>query len=915
MSQDPKPLLTSLEHPGLVESDQYSSYKQQTYECFSTLDFSKQECDSHDLWLIRNQILKTMQFLASNGLYHKGLTVSNIIVCSLRPIKVKLSRFSNSGPLIGVVDTLVPIQDFWKQKCDQQEAICFCDLIRSIVMAIFPYSIKQRRIVFCNPKTLEREDLESIRALICSIEYDSLFKCGSSIQRHFCVNLEFSFLFSSLGRKTRDYCIHLPSTLLYHVFIQALTSFKKPLLQFNSTNDRVKAFSGDFSTFATTICNVSLYYRHAFFQSFDSFCSLGDHHFIDSLDHEASATLVSFVENPGFLLTPSSVLANWFNRFPPSIISLRNYGFDFGAINGSNVSKLDLRNYHGEYLYVDIFPNIVEFSLDKSVIFADLKVLSSFNHLLSVSISYCYPLDIKPLSLLTQLTRLSLIGNNLTEIRPLSTLENMKSLSLDTNKISDISPLSSLFQLTELSLNGNSIDDLSPLSSLFQLTSLYLCDTMIFDLWPLKDLHKLSTLDVRRTLLSKPHRKLLTSSKEVRTLVASFEKCIELDLSTTSDYSFVYIRSYCNNPRIKALYLQNNRVTDISLISTLVNIETLDLSGIDDSSSSDYSFLSACTELRSLTLDYSDIDNLSSLSLLHKLVLLSLKATRVTNLTPLSMLHELQVLLLDGTSVSDLFPLSSIHSLERLSLYNTGVYDLWPLKNLNHLSFLDVRETLLSEKLRKMVSHHAEVRDLVNNFEHGIDLEFRGKNYQTPLNLAHYSNFGRIRSLNLSECRLDNVNCLSRFVNLETMKISKIKVGYMLDFLSDFSFLSSCTELRSLSLDFTEISDLSPLIPLQKLTFLSLNNTRVGDMLGLSHLNNLTSLSLTSTNVSDVLPICSLQHLSKLVLRNTKVVDLSPLKGLQKLSFLDVRETLLPIQNRKLLISRKKVVSFLSCFV
>ncbi|KAL0217083.1 hypothetical protein RCL1_007566 [Eukaryota sp. TZLM3-RCL] len=80
-------LLTSLKHPNLVRY--YHTDEQETnkiifdsgqFGLFSDLDLSKIVLDAHDLWSIRNQILQALKYLASHGLYHKGLNVSNVLV-------------------------------------------------------------------------------------------------------------------------------------------------------------------------------------------------------------------------------------------------------------------------------------------------------------------------------------------------------------------------------------------------------------------------------------------------------------------------------------------------------------------------------------------------------------------------------------------------------------------------------------------------------------------------------------------------------------------------------------------------------------------------------------------------------------------------------------------------------------------
>ncbi|KAL0216874.1 hypothetical protein RCL1_007357 [Eukaryota sp. TZLM3-RCL] len=868
-------LLTSLKHPNLlryyvfdVEGTYEIVYDCCEFDSFPELDFSKIALDAHDLWSIRNQILQALKYLASHGLYHKGLNVSNILVCSLYPIKVKLSLFPNLRLLIGPVNTEIPVQEFWKWKMNKQEEVCFDDLIRSIVKSVFPYSIMDNNIVFTNPNTLERDDLESLKALICSIES----QCIGDLSN---VNNNLSFIFKSFNSQEQE-TLFFTNALLFHVFTQGIFRYRTPLVEFDIDNCLFECKCPNFANFATKLISISLSFRNLFLRAFDFACSsaghclvIGEYYFNSDFIMSSNCSKISQLSNL------SLFYLNWLKKFPVTSITTSSLDFDTGVFDTEKVTNLELEGFYKDLAAITLFPNLSSFSLTSSdedfhdfyvltcccdlstisisrcnisdlipfsfleqvcsfslheVSVSDFSPLSTFKRLTKLSLSDCNftdlsvlsPLqrlqelslngnDITDVSLLPSLTNLrvlSLNGNSLTNLNPLSCLQFLEKLELNDNKITDISPLASLENLVDLSLDDNRITDISPLSSLFKLEKLSLKATKVLDLWPLKNLTKLSTLDLSLTLLPRIHQKLLTNSFEVTTLINSFEHGVELDFSNHYDNVNLAFYSHCS--RLKSLNLSRKGVDNIVEISKFTNLETLDLSNVklpDNNKIIDISFLSSCINLKSLTLDGSKVAVLGSLSLLVKL--------------------------------------------ESLSLKDTTVFDLWPLTKLSNLSTLIITETLLPREHQRKLTHSLEIKTLINSFEHVVfGLDF--SNYYGIVDLSQYSHCSRLKSLNLSTKRVRNISEISKFTNLETLDLSNVKLGYNTYGavrVTDISFLSSCINLKSLSLDGSNVTDLSPLSLLVELECLSLKATKVLDFWPLNNLTKLSNVDLRETLV------------------------------------------------------------------
>ncbi|KAL0225374.1 hypothetical protein RCL1_003286 [Eukaryota sp. TZLM3-RCL] len=709
---------------------------------------------------MRNQILPALKYLASQGLYRKSLNVSNVLVCSLRPICIKLSLFSDTDVLIGSLNTEIPVQEFWKEKMNQQEEVCFDELIRSIVKSVFPYSIMDKNIVFTNPNTLERNDLESLKALICSIESETMFKSGHFIDDFSSVNNNLSCDFKSFNSQEQKN-LFFSKTVLFHVFTQGIMKFKRPLLVFvidNSLfNSRNK--NKDFSNFATKLVSISFDFRSLFFHAFNSACASRAHCLVirNSKGYQDSIIFSRCINTSKFS-SPSVVCSNWLNKFPITSIITKTLNFGTEIIDTEKVTNLEVVSFSEDLDAVTLFSNLSSFSLADSS-HVDFNALASCHNLSSISLELCIISDLSPFSLLEQLTDLSLIKVFVTDFSPLptfkrltklllcecnitdlsllsplqqlqdldlsdleitdisilSSLEDLRALSLSINGNTNLSPLSCLKYLEKLDLHNHRLTDL-PASSLFKLEKLSLKGTKVYDLWALKHLINLSTLDVRNTLLPKKHQRKLTSSSEIKTLINSCESGVFARVLTSCFPGDLSLYSHCS--RLKSLNLSAQWVRNISEISKFTHIETLDLTNVTfrNDKITDISFLSFCFKLKSLVLDGSKVTVLSPLSYLsNSLISLSLNETLVSDLRQLSSLKQLEFLSLNYNNITDISPLSSLRNLTTLYLRKTKISNLRPLRNLTKLYSLDVRETLLPEEQQEEVSGFGCVQEFLSN--------------------------------------------------------------------------------------------------------------------------------------------------------------------------------------------------------
>jgi Leucine-rich repeat (LRR) protein len=250
---------------------------------------------------------------------------------------------------------------------------------------------------------------------------------------------------------------------------------------------------------------------------------------------------------------------------------------------------------------------------------------------------------------------------------------------------------------------------------------------------------------------------------------------LESDLGTVTyfdamyrDISNIVGLQYCVN--LEQLWLGDNRINDISPISSLSNLDNL---GLSNNEISNLSPLSSLTNLKNLFLASNQLSNLSPISGLTNLTMLNLWANQISNISPLSSLTNLDTLYLAGNQVSDVSALSGLTNLGTLRLDNNQIINIIPLSGLNNL-----------EELHLDYNQISDIGPL-----YGLtDLD----------------------SLYLYNNQISDVSPLSGLINLERLWLFSNQI-------SDITPLSGLMELGVLLLDYNQIADIGPLSSLTKL--------------------------------------------------------------------------------------------------
>ncbi|CAL6013480.1 Conserved_hypothetical protein [Hexamita inflata] len=291
-----------------------------------------------------------------------------------------------------------------------------------------------------------------------------------------------------------------------------------------------------------------------------------------------------------------------------------------------------------------------------------------------------------------------------------------------------------------------------------------------------------------------------------------YQICFEEELQLNDQKSMV---------NLVKLTLHGNRITNISVLSTLINLEELDL-GMN----------------RNI--------NINPIQYLTKLTKLSLENCGLTNIQDLSSLTNLIELNLAENEGIDISPINKLTQLVNLNLYLCKLQNITPLKKLNKLENLNVKANEITDWTLLGSLNNLKVLSLsLLSFIESIDI--------TPLQYLR-----NLKALNISSTKIAEISVLRKLTNLEELYISAVT-----NF--DISLLQYLVKLRELDISSNDVYDISALRPLVNLQYLALEENYISDISPLFELKNLTRLSVDEIYSTDFIKIEINSHLYNVI--------------------------------------------------
>ena len=297
-------------------------------------------------------------------------------------------------------------------------------------------------------------------------------------------------------------------------------------------------------------------------------------------------------------------------------------------------------------------------------------------------------------------------------------------------------------------------------------------------------------------------------------------------------------------PHLKRLDWRGSN--QLELISKARTLEELTIR-VESQDSVDLSPISKFSQLRYLSMQFSDVSDLTPLSNLSRLRHLNIVQTKVKSLAGLENLRELEEIHFKYCQIENLLPIQNLNQLKAL----IGGPSSGTIKSLNGVAGLSSLETLVAN------TQTTDLSDLSNC-----------KKLQT-LTLRK-SDIGDLDSkkLGASDGRVINLAPLASCVLLDQLDIDCNRSVTSLEPLARM-------KLTALGLDGASISDLSPLanMPLEKL---ELYDCELKKLNGIESITSLAHLSVENNQITDYSPIQQLPNLTWIAYWTFPPSDVSP---------------------------------------
>lgn len=285
---------------------------------------------------------------------------------------------------------------------------------------------------------------------------------------------------------------------------------------------------------------------------------------------------------------------------------------------------------------------------------------------------------------------------------------------------------------------------------------------------------------------------------------------------------------------LTSLTIQNQSELSLQFLTSMGNLESLDLSG-SRISRDDLPVIASLPKLKKLTLARCGLSNIDALSGAASLSELDLSENSIQNLSALSSLPALQTLDLHGNVISDLSGLTGLNELKTLNLSFNSIASLDSIGTCPKLEELNLSDNALTS-------------------------------------LSGISKLSSLKTLNASNNQLADISQISACALLAEVDLSD-------NSLADVSALAALPDLSILDISYNEITALPSFSSEAVLLNLLASHNNLEDVSGLSDQQYLTTVDLDyNENLEDISALDSCPSLGQVNVYGTKVTDVSDLR-------------------------------------
>jgi hypothetical protein len=308
---------------------------------------------------------------------------------------------------------------------------------------------------------------------------------------------------------------------------------------------------------------------------------------------------------------------------------------------------------------------------------------------------------------LLKIEEIDMENTGITTLNPVRQLYNLRSLNISGVKVDDYSQLSDALEIEELNVSGTSIKGLEVLKSLDKLEILHIENTEVSSLSPLEGKIHLKFVYADGSNITDQGAFKFTAITPACIVIFKSEEMVQWWNELPDAWKDYFSASFkLNSPPSTEqlhgiLFLNQLEIADRSGIKSLEPIKimqglkTLRLKSLQVS---DLAVLSSLVNLEQLECTQMPLSDLSPLAGLEKITELNIENTTVSDLKSIEGLDNIRKLKISGTQVKSLKSIASFVNLEEIELNNTPVKSIKQLLPFARLKSVECYNTKISAK-------------------------------------------------------------------------------------------------------------------------------------------------------------------------------------------------------------------------
>ncbi len=282
-------------------------------------------------------------------------------------------------------------------------------------------------------------------------------------------------------------------------------------------------------------------------------------------------------------------------------------------------------------------------------------------------------------------------------------------------------------------------------------------------------------------------------------------------------------------PNLTQLEIYNLEIDNLDFLSTLLKLETLNLSG-SSFSAEDMAFIAALPSLKSLTLADCSLSTIDYLENAWSLTELDLSYNTIRNLDVLKTMPNLKRLYLQHNAVNSLDILSSLHDLEVLNVGFNAVSSLASLDG--------------NSQLTELIADNNQLTDL-KGLRNLSKLTVLSVDYNNISDVSALTKNTQLKNLSIASNEISDITSLGELSHLEILDFSGNHVEELPEWPDD-------SPLQTIDGSYNTLSSLDELSNLQALTYVYMDYNLITNIDALENCFCLVQINVFGNAIPDV---------------------------------------------------------------